>query len=60
MLYHVVYARVDTEGEVYNRNTENTKITWFSFVKPMFMEETLKVKGYIFIMLECSTKPILQ
>ena len=32
MLYHVVYVRVDAEGKVYNRNTENTRVTWFSLV----------------------------
>ena len=30
MLYHVVYVRMDAEGEVQNRNTKNTRVTWFS------------------------------
>ena len=30
VLYHVVYARVDTEEEAQNRNTMNTRVTWFS------------------------------
>ena len=32
VLYHVVYTRVDAEGEAKNRNTENTRVTWFSLV----------------------------
>ena len=32
MLYHVVYAKADVQGEVYNRNTENTRVTWFRLV----------------------------
>ena len=32
MLYQVVYVRIDVEGEVYNMNTKNTRVTWFSLV----------------------------
>ena len=31
VIYHVVYASVDAEEEAQNRNTENTRIMWFSF-----------------------------
>ena len=30
VLYHVMYVRMDAEEEVQNRNTENTRVTWFS------------------------------
>ena len=30
VLYHVVYAKVDAEGEALNIDIENTRIMWFS------------------------------
>ena len=30
VIYHVVYARVDVEREAQNRNTVNTRVTWFN------------------------------
>ena len=47
MLYHVVYARVDAEGEAQNRNTEHEGYVVQS-CRPTSTEESLK--GYIFIM----------
>ena len=32
MLYHIVYVKVDAEGEALNIDIENTRIMWFSLV----------------------------
>ena len=47
LLYHVVYARVDVEGEAYNRNREHKGYVVQPW-RPTSTEESLK--GYIFIM----------
>ena len=47
MLYHIVYARVDAEGKAQNKNTENTRVTWFSLVSLHQQRNPLRVTSLL-------------